>query len=344
MSDGTAELRFLDPKSFREIRRIRVTDETGHAVQNLNELEYIQGEIYANIWQTNMIVRISPRTGKILGWIDLRGIIDERELASPDAVLNGIAYDSAGDRLFVTGKLWPKLFEIRITPHCRESTRPPRRRRAMLWHNDIMQIPQWLEWARRLQALGQNGLAYCKDPYDRERYQEIWQLAIEMMAKGAGLSDSTALAALFKNEEGYATPKIDIRAAVFDQERILLVKEREDGLWTLPGGWADVGDAPSFAAVREVKEESGYDIEIKKLAAVYDRDKHDHPPMAYHVYKFFFIGELCGGEAQNSLETSGVDFFGENDLPQLSVARVTPSQIEHMFVHHRNLALPTTFD
>ena len=115
MSDGTSELRFLDPKSFREIRRVRVTDETGHAVQNLNELEYIRGEIYANIWQTNTIVRISPHSGKILGWIDLSGIIDERELASPDAVLNGIAHDSAGDRLFVTGKLWPKLFEIRVT-------------------------------------------------------------------------------------------------------------------------------------------------------------------------------------------------------------------------------------
>jgi ADP-ribose pyrophosphatase YjhB (NUDIX family) len=215
---------------------------------------------------------------------------------------------------------------------------------TMRWQNDVMQIPQWLAWARRFHALGQNGLAYCKDPYDRERYEEIQQLALEMMAKGVGLPDSMPLAALFKNEEGYATPKIDIRTAVFDRERILLVKEREDGGWTLPGGWADVGDAPSFAAVREVKEESGYDIAIRKLAAVYDRDKHDHPPMVHHVYKFFFIGELCGGEAKNSLETSSVDFFEENELPPLSVARVTPFQIEQMFVHHRNPALATTFD
>jgi ADP-ribose pyrophosphatase YjhB (NUDIX family) len=207
-----------------------------------------------------------------------------------------------------------------------------------------MQIPRWLELARRFHALGQNGLAYCKDPYDRERYEEIQHLATEMMGKGAGLIDATPLVNLFKNDVGYATPKIDIRAAVFDRDRILLVKEREDGLWTLPGGWADVGDAPSFAAIREVKEESGYDIVVKKLAAVYDRDQHGHPPMAYHVYKLFFIGELCGGKAENSLETSGVEFFREDDLPPLSAARVTPDQIKHMFDHYRNPARPTTFD
>jgi len=117
MSDGTAYLRFLDPRSFRQVRRVRVTDETGRAIDNLNELEYIHGEIYANIWQTDRIARISPRTGKILGWIDLNGIIDKHEIEDPGAVLNGIAYDSKENRLFVTGKLWPKLFEIRLAPH-----------------------------------------------------------------------------------------------------------------------------------------------------------------------------------------------------------------------------------
>jgi len=117
MSDGTSYLRFLDPKSFRELRRIRVTDESGHEVEKLNELEYIHGEIYANIWQSSTIVRISPHSGKVLGQIDLSGIIDKRELANSDAVLNGIAYDPAGNRLFVTGKLWPKLFEIRVEAH-----------------------------------------------------------------------------------------------------------------------------------------------------------------------------------------------------------------------------------
>jgi glutamine cyclotransferase len=114
MSDGTSYLRFLDPQTFRETRRLFVTDEAGHALQNLNELEYVHGEIYANIWQTDKIVRISPRSGKVLGSIDLSGLIDKGELSDSDAVLNGIAYDATGDRLFVTGKLWPKLFEIRI--------------------------------------------------------------------------------------------------------------------------------------------------------------------------------------------------------------------------------------
>lgn len=116
MSDGTSYLRFLDPKSFKETRRVRVTDESGSPVDKLNELEYVHGEIYANIWQSDQIVRIAPRTGKILAWVDLSGILDKRELESSDAVLNGIAYDPTTNRLFVTGKLWPKLFEIRIVP------------------------------------------------------------------------------------------------------------------------------------------------------------------------------------------------------------------------------------
>jgi glutamine cyclotransferase len=117
MSDGTSSLGFLDPKTFRVIRRLKVVDADGRPVENLNELEYMHGEIYANVWQTDDIVRISPRTGKVLGRIDLGGIIDKRELHEQGAVLNGIAYDSAGNRLFVTGKLWPKLFEIKLTSH-----------------------------------------------------------------------------------------------------------------------------------------------------------------------------------------------------------------------------------
>lgn len=114
MSDGTSYLRFLDPKSLRETKRIHVTDESGHPIENLNELEYVHGEVYANVWHSDEIVCISPRTGKVLGRIDLSGIVDRRELQNPEAVLNGIAYDAMGNRLFVTGKLWPKLFEIRV--------------------------------------------------------------------------------------------------------------------------------------------------------------------------------------------------------------------------------------
>ena len=114
MSDGSAVLRWLDPTSFRELRHITVRDGDDHPVQQLNELEYVDGEIYANIWYSDRIARISPRTGKVLAWIDLSGLMDKRELSNPDAVLNGIAYDATGDRLFVTGKLWPRLFEIKI--------------------------------------------------------------------------------------------------------------------------------------------------------------------------------------------------------------------------------------
>jgi len=114
LSDGTPMLRFLDPKSFAEKKKITVTDEKGQPVANLNELEYIRGEVYANIWQTDEIIRISPQTGKVLGRIDLTGLLDKSQLASSDAVLNGIAYDAKTDRLFVTGKLWPKLFEIKV--------------------------------------------------------------------------------------------------------------------------------------------------------------------------------------------------------------------------------------
>ena len=206
--------------------------------------------------------------------------------------------------------------------------------------------PHWLELARRFQALAQNGLAYCKDPYDRERYEEIRSLAAEMIARGVGREDAAPILDLFKAEVGYATPKIGVRAAVFDRERILLVRERKDGLWTVPGGWADIGDSPSVATIREVKEESGYDVVVKKLAAFYDQDqdKHGHPPMLYHVYTAFFLCELRGGAAVESLEISGVDFFEEDRIPPLSLSRITPVQVQHMFDHHRHPELPTSFD
>jgi ADP-ribose pyrophosphatase YjhB (NUDIX family) len=207
-----------------------------------------------------------------------------------------------------------------------------------------MPNPQWLDWARRFQAIAQTGLAYCKDPYDRQRYEEIQRLAADIMANGSALPDSAPLLNIFKNDLGYATPKIDIRTAVFDRDRILLVQEREDGLWTLPGGWADVGESASSVAVREVREESGYDITITKLAAVYDRDKHDHPPMPFHVYKFFFLGTLLGGAPTTNVETAAADFFAEDQFPPLSISRVTAPQLKHMFAHHRNPTLPTSFD
>jgi ADP-ribose pyrophosphatase YjhB (NUDIX family) len=207
-----------------------------------------------------------------------------------------------------------------------------------------MSDPAWLDWAKRLQAVAQTGLTYAQNIFDEERYTEIRRIASEMMASGTGIEDATRIADLFAREKGYATPKLDVRAAVFRDGRILLVKEREDGCWTLPGGWADVGDAPSVAAVREVREESGYEVAARKLALVFDRDRHGHPPLPFHVYKLFFVCDLVGGAPASNHETEGIDFFAEDAIPPLSLTRVVPEEIGLLFEHHRHPEWPTTFD
>jgi len=204
--------------------------------------------------------------------------------------------------------------------------------------------PRWLEWARKLQAIAQTGLAYAKDPYDVERYASVRQVAAEIMAAGSSDASKETLVKLFSRDGGYATPKVDVRAAVFRDDKLLLVKEREDGGWTLPGGWADVGDSPSVAAVREVKEESGFDVVARKLALVYDRDRHGHPPIPWYTYKLFFLCEIVGGAAATSHETDDVGFFTEDRIPPLSLTRVTPGEIAHLFEHSRQPTLPTAFD
>jgi len=203
-----------------------------------------------------------------------------------------------------------------------------------------------MAWAKRLQAIAQTGLTYARDQYDVERYRAVRRIATEMIAACSTAISTAELLDIFNCEVGYATPKIDVRAAVFSQDSLLLVKERSEGAWALPGGWADVGDSPSVAAVRETREESGYDVVARKLAALYDRDhqRHGHPPMAYHVYKLFFICEPVGGMAKPSIETEEVAFFREDRLPNLSVARVTAQQIAHLFGHYRHPEWPTSFD
>jgi ADP-ribose pyrophosphatase YjhB (NUDIX family) len=202
---------------------------------------------------------------------------------------------------------------------------------------------QLLTWAKKLQAIAQTGIAFTTGPYDMERYKSLRQIASEILAASAS-SVPAALIESFECETGYATPKIDVRAAVFEQDQLLLVKERSDGLWTLPGGWADIGDSPSVAAVRETKEESGYSVTARKLAAVFDRDLHGHPPAPFHVYKLFFLCDLVSGVPEAGLETEDASFFREGDLPPLSLSRVTPQQIAHLFDHHRHPDWPTSFD
>jgi len=201
-----------------------------------------------------------------------------------------------------------------------------------------------MRWTRRLQALAQTGLTYAKDPFDRERYGELQRIAAEMMAAQMEEGDAERLAAGMAREVGYATPKVDVRAAVFREGRILLVLEREDGRWTLPGGWADVGDAPSEAAERETREESGYEVKARKIAMVYDRDRQGHPPIPYHAYKLFFLCELVGGEAAESEETAGVGWFEEGAIPPLSETRVTRRQIAELFTYQKDRGQATAFD
>jgi len=199
------------------------------------------------------------------------------------------------------------------------------------------------QWAQRIQALSQTGLTYAKDPYDRERYEKLREIAAEMLAAPLG-AEPSELAGLFRAEEGYATPKVDVRGVIIRDEKVLLVRERSDGLWTLPGGWADVGDKPALSVEREIREESGYEAKAVKLLALYDRNLHGHPPMAFHVYRAFFRCEITGGERALSSETDGVDFFAPHALPPLSIDRITAEQIARFFDHARHPEWPADFD
>ena len=202
-----------------------------------------------------------------------------------------------------------------------------------------------MEWVRRLQAIAQSGLTYAKDPYDVERYQHIRTIAAEIAASRSGTT-AESVAALFSEQSGYATPKLDIRAVVLnEEEKVLLVREREDGLWTLPGGWVDVGESPSESVQREVKEESGYAVRAVRLLALWDTDKHPHPPMPFHIYKLYFLCELSGGSPlAASTETEGVGFFSKDALPELSRGRVIRQQIERLIDLAIEREGPAAFD
>jgi ADP-ribose pyrophosphatase YjhB (NUDIX family) len=200
-----------------------------------------------------------------------------------------------------------------------------------------------LEWARQVQAIAQNGLAFTHDPFDRERYTQLTELVALLLARELEMPIDAARA-LWSDEQGYATPKLDVRGGVFSESRVLLVRERSDGRWTLPGGWVDVNDAPSEAVAREILEESGYRARPVKLAALLDKNRHPHPPSVHHIYKLFFLCELTGGAAAVSAETDAAEFFPLQALPPLSTGRVLATQIERLYQHHLDPSLPTDFD
>lgn len=205
--------------------------------------------------------------------------------------------------------------------------------------------PEWLRWARELQAIAQIGLTYSADSrFDVERYIRIREIAAEIMATGGRVETGEVLD-LLCGETGYATPKVDVRGVVFQDDKLLLVEEVMDGGWTVPGGWADVNESPGESVVREVREESGYETRPVKVLAVYDRSKHGHTPaFPFHVYKLFVLCEATGGKPTAGRETSGVGFFAEDELPELSRSRVTAGQVRRLFEHHRHPEWPPDLD
>ena len=198
----------------------------------------------------------------------------------------------------------------------------------------------------KLAAIAQDGLVFAADDYDIDRYQKVSALAAELMAAVSG-RDAAELAIEIGRDSGYATPKIDVRGVIFDEhDRVLLMRERTDGRWSLPGGWADPGDAPSFAVTREILEETGYHSETVKMISCWDREVQGNPPpLPVHVYKLFFLCRPDGEvQAPATLETLDVGWFGLAELPPLSLGRVNQRQLERALVHHRDPGLPTDFD
>jgi len=188
----------------------------------------------------------------------------------------------------------------------------------------------WVKWVSEIQAIAQSGLTYCNNEFDKERYIRLNAIIAELAAH-CSKNDISNIVNMFSLEKGYATPKIDVRSLIISDGKLLLVKERSDGLWTLPGGWCDVNESPSEAVIRETKEETGYDVSAKKLLALWDKLKHDHPPQWPHAYKCFFHCEIISGEAKENAEISELNFFDLNNLPPLSTHRVTEKQIVKLF-------------
>ena len=202
--------------------------------------------------------------------------------------------------------------------------------------------PTWLELARELFSISQSGLTYCKDEYDLERYRRLREISAEMIAIQSGVAKDTVMQE-FSIQSGYATPKIDVRGAVFRDGKLLLVQERADNKWAMPGGWADLGDLPSAMVEREVLEESGLTVRAVKMVAVYDANRIE-PMEFFHAYKLVFLCEILGGELRISHETLDVKFFDLDHLPPLSSSRTNQVMIDEALAHHQDSNRRTHFD
>lgn len=191
-------------------------------------------------------------------------------------------------------------------------------------------MKDWLEISKRLQSIAQAGLTYGNDKYDLERYEMLRDISIEILEKHTDES-SEKIRDLFAFEKGYQTPKVDIRGVVFKDDKILMVKEVLDGKWSLPGGWADIGDTPKEVVEREVKEEAGMFVKATKLLAVLDKSCHEHPADIYHIYKMFFLCEDLNKTVPLGIETSEIGYFSLDNLPDLSLGRITKGQIALLY-------------
>jgi ADP-ribose pyrophosphatase YjhB (NUDIX family) len=204
-------------------------------------------------------------------------------------------------------------------------------------------IPRWLDWAREIQAIAQTGLHFAADDYNRGRYQRLMELAVEMASECGGLRPEDVERA-FLSARGYATPKVSVRAAVFRGGKILLVRERVDGGWCMPGGWADVGDTPSQTVEREVLEECGLRVRAARLVGVYDANRADGELEVMHAYDLVFLCDDLGGEPHSSNETSEAGFFGLQEIPPLSAARTSLLHLQAAFALAENPDRTAEFD
>lgn len=203
-------------------------------------------------------------------------------------------------------------------------------------------LPQWIAWAQEIFSLSQAGLTYSQNPFDIERYKRLQEITAEMITSQSELEKESVLES-FSMQAGYITPKIDVRGAVVRDGKILLIQERADDKWAMPGGWADLGNAPASVAEREVWEESGFYVKAEKVVAVIDANRIE-PFEFYHAYKIIFLCSILDGEPRTSYETLAVDFFDPNHLPPLSSYRTNEDMIQEVFAHVQNPARPTAFD
>jgi ADP-ribose pyrophosphatase YjhB (NUDIX family) len=188
----------------------------------------------------------------------------------------------------------------------------------------------WLDFAKKVHAIAETGLTYKNNEYDSERYEQLKDLSFRMLSE---LSEQSVeiIQNLFSNAKGYQTPKVDVRGVVFNQEKILLVKEKVDECWTLPGGWADVGLTPKENVVKEVWEEAGLIVEPERLLAIFDKKCHEHPPTPWYCYKIIMLCNQTGGMLKVGMETLDVGYFSKDNLPPLSTERITKGQIDHIY-------------